>query len=72
MAAMVELNCETDFVARNEQFHAIVERLTTALVQQVETRCGGGEVSRIEGEELQALPTEDAGQTLKDVVALGK
>jgi len=71
LAAMVELNCETDFVARNEQFHAIVERLTTALVQQVETRCGGGEVSRIEGEELQALPSEEAGQTLKDVVALG-
>jgi len=71
LAAMVELNCETDFVARNEQFHAIVERLATALVQHVETRCGGGEVSRIEGEELQALPAEETGQTLKDVVALG-
>jgi len=70
-AAMVELNCETDFVARNEQFHEIVERLTTALTKQAETRCAGGEVSRVEGDDLQALPTEDAGQTLKDVVALG-
>ena len=68
---MVELNCETDFVARNEQFHEIVERLTTALTKQAETRCAGGEVSRVEGDDLQALPTEDAGQTLKDVVALG-
>jgi len=70
-AAMVELNCETDFVARNEQFHDIVEQLTTALAKQASTNCSGGEISRVDGEQLQAMPAADEGQTLKDVVALG-
>ena len=69
-AAMVELNCETDFVARNEQFHEIVEQLTTALAKQASS-CSGGEISRVDGEQLQAMPAAEQGQTLKDVVALG-
>ena len=70
-AAMVELNCETDFVARNEQFHEIVEQLTTALAKQASTGCSGGEISRVDGEQLGAMPAAEQGQTLKDVVALG-
>lgn len=70
-AAMVELNCETDFVARNEQFHAIVEQLAAALVTRAESLCADGEASRLEGEALQTVSAGSAGQTLKDVVALG-
>ena len=70
-AAMVELNCETDFVARNEQFHAIVEQLSAALVTRAESLCADGEASRLEGEALQVVSAGSAGQTLKDVVALG-
>ena len=70
-AAMVELNCETDFVARNEQFHAIVERLSAALVQQVDQRCANGATCHVEGEELKAISSDEPGQTLKDLVALG-
>ena len=71
-AAMVELNCETDFVARNEQFHAIVEQLAAALVTRADSLCVDGEASRLEGEALQTVSAGSAGQTLKDVVALGK
>jgi len=70
-AAMVELNCETDFVARNEQFHSIVDRLSAALVKQVDQRCAKGGRNIFEGEELQALSADDTGQNLKDLVALG-
>ena len=68
---MVELNCETDFVARNEQFHSIVDRLSAALVKQVDQRCAKGGRNIFEGEELQALSADDTGQNLKDLVALG-
>lgn len=30
-AVMVEVNCETDFVSRNENFHAFVERIATTI-----------------------------------------
>jgi len=70
-ATMVELNCETDFVARNEQFHAIVERLSVALVQQAGQRCPDGGIDKLDGEALQAIHADESGQTLKDLVALG-
>ena len=68
---MVELNCETDFVARNEQFHAIVERLSVALVQQAGQRCPDGGIDKLDREALQAIHADESGQTLKDLVALG-
>merc|ERR1719370_2609122 len=64
-AAMVELNCETDFVARNEQFHAIVEQLAAALVTRADSLCAGGEASRLEGEALQTVSAGSAGLLVK-------
>lgn len=65
IAAMVELNCETDFVARNEKFLTLLEDISTECI-------------KIDGEEGQTLLQQDAvallsageGRSLADLVAL--
>lgn len=36
IAALIELNCETDFVAKNEEFRGLAHQLTTALFNHAE------------------------------------
>ncbi|XP_049787131.1 elongation factor Ts, mitochondrial [Schistocerca cancellata] len=70
-AAMVELNCETDFVARNKNFVSLAElAVRTCLdftnkqstIQQVTKMC-------LDNERLKTLPVND-GKTLADHLAL--
>ncbi|MDR2355122.1 MAG: translation elongation factor Ts [Clostridiales Family XIII bacterium] len=55
-AAIVEVNSETDFVAKNEDFVAFVEAVSTL----------AAEASWSEPAELLALPYDDAETTVKD------
>lgn len=64
-AALVELNCETDFVARNQKFLALLEEVCDACL-----KVDGGEgSSTISGEQVGALVDGD-GRSLSDLVAL--
>ena len=56
-AVIVEVNCETDFVAKNEKFAAFIERLCKTLIN--------GDAKTME--EAEALKEED-GTTIKDDV----
>ncbi len=58
-AAMVELNCETDFVARNEDFQAVVKALASAALAGK-----AGDVDTLNG-----LPLEGYGKPAGEVVA---
>jgi len=63
-AALVELNCETDFVARNQKFLALLEEVCAACLK-VE-----GEGSKtLSGEQVGALADAE-GKSLSDLVAL--
>ncbi|XP_067687790.1 elongation factor Ts, mitochondrial-like [Haliotis asinina] len=66
-ATMVEVNCETDFVARNEKFVKLVSSLTMAC-QEHFLRQTDRKVS-LEGAAVQDLQTA-GGKTLADMVAL--
>lgn len=70
VGAMVEVNCETDFVARNEKFKA--------LVSQVAKECASGATPLLEHglkkemmaqEQMKDIPTSE-GKKLGDLVAL--
>ena len=56
-AVIVEVNCETDFVAKNEKFSAFIDRLCKTLIN--------GDAKTME--EAEALKEED-GTTIKDDV----
>ncbi len=61
VAAIVELNCETDFVAKSEQFTNLVEDLALAVAE-------GGE----EAVAAQQDAIDDLRITLKENIALGR
>ncbi len=68
---MVELNCETDFVARNKQFLSLLKEVT-ALNLKGATMPAKGSVSLTNqaGNDLTAMPSKEDGKTLADLVAL--
>ncbi|XP_015226025.1 elongation factor Ts, mitochondrial [Cyprinodon tularosa] len=71
-AAMVEVNCETDFVARNEKFQQLVKDVTLATLahHQNKSQSQTGYVkSVLSGEELNKLSVGE-GPSLADHVAL--
>ncbi|XP_059184481.1 elongation factor Ts, mitochondrial [Centropristis striata] len=71
-AVMVEVNCETDFVARNEKFQQLVKDVAFATLahHQNKTQSKAGYVkSVLAGEELNNLSV-DEGASLSDRVAL--
>ncbi|KAG8231787.1 hypothetical protein J437_LFUL011887 [Ladona fulva] len=71
--SMVEVNCETDFVARNKSFQAMVEGVAAACLKYIE----GAPTSTIspftkmhlDADQLKQLPSV-GGSTLADEVAL--
>lgn len=67
-AAIVELNCETDFVARNEKFKSILDSLAKTCLTI--TNEGGESVNttNISSEQVAKLNTD--GSSLADLVAL--
>ncbi|KAM8916510.1 elongation factor Ts, mitochondrial [Spinachia spinachia] len=71
-AVMVEVNCETDFVARNDKFQQLVKDVAFATLahQRNKTQSKAGYVKSIlAGEELNKLPVAE-GASLSDRVAL--
>ena len=61
VAAMVELNCETDFVAKSAQFNALLEKLAGAVVAD-----GEGAIAAHQDE------IDDLRITLKENIAVGQ
>jgi len=71
IGAMVEVNCETDFVARNEQFQKFVEFATRLCAQYTNMTNFDGDLWKLgfETDALKHLKSED-GKTLADHLAL--
>ncbi|CAD6229447.1 GSCOCG00006598001-RA-CDS [Cotesia congregata] len=75
--ALVEINCETDFVARNKTFHSFAETVVTSVVNyssklknsDTTDTIGGSHKILLDGELLKEISTED-GKNLSDHVAL--
>ncbi|XP_021185900.3 elongation factor Ts, mitochondrial isoform X1 [Helicoverpa armigera] len=70
--ALVELNCETDFVAKNEKFHKMIEDATIACYKFAHTNMQAkGPVTKMEldSEQLANLSTE-GGKKLSEELAL--
>ncbi|KAK0089145.1 hypothetical protein PV325_008865 [Microctonus aethiopoides] len=68
---LVEINCETDFVARNKSFHSLAETIITAIAKNADDLSPGDEIKKIslDAEFLKSLPVMD-GKTVADHVAL--
>uniref|UniRef100_A0A1A8KV27 Elongation factor Ts, mitochondrial n=1 Tax=Nothobranchius kuhntae TaxID=321403 RepID=A0A1A8KV27_NOTKU len=72
VAAMVEVNCETDFVARNEKFQQLVREVTLATIAHHQSKSQhetGYVKSSLVGDELNGLRVGE-GSSLADQVAL--
>ena len=61
--ALVELNCETDFVGMNEKFRAYAEKIAKAVLANKPADLEALKASEIEGETVEAVVT-DAIHTL--------
>uniref|UniRef100_A0A348G621 Elongation factor Ts, mitochondrial n=1 Tax=Odontomachus monticola TaxID=613454 RepID=A0A348G621_ODOMO len=70
-AALVEVNCETDFVARNKKFHSLAETVISAVLSHTKGQELQSEVQRtvFHTDALKTLPTAD-GKILGDHTAL--
>jgi len=70
-AALVELNCETDFVARNAKFHSLLQVVASTCINKPIDGDGTEHVvqTSLTKEAMCSLPAGD-GKTLADVVAL--
>lgn len=70
--ALVELNCETDFVAKNEKFQKMLEDATLACYKFAHTNLKAkGPIAKLEldSEQLGSLHI-DGGKTLSEILAL--
>jgi len=57
-AALVEVNCETDFVSRNETFAAFAAKIAEAVLANAPSDLEDLKASRIDGETVEALVTD--------------
>lgn len=72
IATIVEVNCETDFVARNKTFQTLVDCVATACLKfAINKQTTGSALTKIglDSERLKSLPGED-GKLLSDHTAL--
>lgn len=69
--ALVELNCETDFVGMNEKFHAYAEKIATAVIANKPADMDALKASEIEGEKVEDVIT-DAIHTLGENIQLAR
>lgn len=71
VGALIEVNCETDFVAKNEKFQEFVTLTSKACVDHVTNLPTNDVISKIEfqGDSLKNLVLED-GKTLAEQLAL--
>lgn len=70
-AALIEINCETDFVARNKVFQGLAETVASAVLKYTTTLTANDMINRIllDSEALKALPALD-GKLVADHSAL--
>lgn len=69
--ALVELNCETDFVGMNEKFHAYAEKIATAVIANKPADMDALKASEIEGEKVEDVVT-DAIHTLGENIQFAR
>jgi len=71
IATMVEVNCETDFVARNENFQQFVDKASKACAHYISEVDNTSKITKIalESDSLKNLKLDD-GKTLGDHLAL--
>ena len=69
--ALVELNCETDFVGMNEKFRAYAEKIAKAVLANKPADLEALKASEIEGETVEAVVT-DAIHTLGENIQLSR
>ena len=69
--ALVELNCETDFVGMNEKFRAYAEKIAKAVLENAPADLDALRASEIEGETVEAVVT-DAIHTLGENIQLAR
>lgn len=67
--AMIELNCETDFVARNEEFQKLAQKVTQHILEKEENRDKSGEGSEILSQGLYDEPSKSVEILIKEVIA---
>jgi elongation factor Ts len=70
VAAIVELNCETDFVARNKKFIQLLDEISTVCIKENQTIIEDGLERKLIGKEQVQQLTDGKGKTLADLVAL--
>ncbi len=58
VGALVELNCETDFVGMNEKFKAYAEKIARAALAAKPTDLDGLKAAEFEGETVEAIVTD--------------
>nr|XP_012230253.1 PREDICTED: elongation factor Ts, mitochondrial [Linepithema humile]XP_012230254.1 PREDICTED: elongation factor Ts, mitochondrial [Linepithema humile] len=70
-AALAEINCETDFVARNKKFHGLAETVASAVLNHAKSQEVQNDIRRIlfNVDSLKALTATD-GKSLTDHTAL--
>lgn len=69
--ALVELNCETDFVGMNEKFHHYAEKIAKAVLDNAPADIEALRASEVEGETVEAVIT-DAIHTLGENIQLAR
>ena len=71
IATMIEVNCETDFVARNEHFQQFVDKASKACAHYISEVDNTNKITKIalESDSLRNLKLDD-GKTLGDHLAL--
>ena len=69
--ALVELNCETDFVGMNDKFHAYANKIAQAVLTNKPVDLDALKASEIEGETVEAIVT-DAIHTLGENIQLSR
>ncbi|RUM29524.1 MAG: elongation factor Ts [Aquifex sp.] len=67
--AMIELNCETDFVARNEEFQKLAQRITQHILEKEENRDKSGEGSEVLSQGLYDEPSKSVEILIKEAIA---
>jgi len=71
VGAIVELNCETDFVANNSKFRKLLEEINVACVSDSNNSVAAGEFSQAEIHEAEmGGVVSSEGSSLSDLVAL--
>ncbi len=67
--AMIELNCETDFVARNEEFQALADRILDHILSLDENANREGEGSDILRQNLHGETGKTVEELIKEAIA---